>query len=213
MRRITSSTRLTICSAYARLNLSTWSTSHLYTKNLQKNQDAIDLVALRLSREWSISIHLQSQIRFMLLDKEEMHFKNDKHLLWYRIICEKKCIAKVFCNFSVKRWVTTSSRLNSFLAVLDLKFYLLLYSSSLFLCWLALSPSATVLLLHILSPCSNPGSQKPCLTILPLRFDTAHWSGSLPDSACPRKFVLGEFFWAEEASRMSRYRVKRCWWF
>lgn len=36
-------------------------------------------------------------------------------------------------------------------------------------------------------------TQEPCPSILPLRFGTAHWSGSLPDSAYPRKFVPGEF--------------------
>ena len=74
-----------------------------------------------------------------------------------------------------KRGVTTPGRLGSSLAVLDLEFYSPLYSSPLFLCWLAISPSPAVLLLYLLSPCSSSGSLLlRNLAILPLRFGTAH---------------------------------------
>ena len=115
-------------------------------------------------------------------------------------------MAKVFCKFPVERWVTMPSRLGGSLAVLDLEFYLLYFFAGWQYRHLLRSYFSTYC--HpapILTPCSSPGS--PASTQEPCPFGIAHWSGSLPDSACPRKFVLGNFSWAEEAFRMSRYWV------
>ena len=183
----------------------------------------------------------------MLLDKEKMHFKNDKHLFWNRIICKKDVLQRCF---AISMWYDKWRRLAVWVR-LDLEFYSSLYNSSisLLICNIAVSydstSSFTVILLQfwrsipvltscsnsdallqfwrptpVLMPCSSSdallqywlsaSTQEPCPSILSLRFVTANWSGSLPDSVCSKKFVSEESFWTEEAFRMSLYWVKRC---
>jgi len=62
-----------------------------------------------------MSTHLQSQIRFMLLGKGGMYFKDGKHLFQYRITCEKVVLQRCFTISLWKDGVTTPEKKSSFL--------------------------------------------------------------------------------------------------
>jgi hypothetical protein len=110
---------------------------------------------------------------------------------------------------------TTPSRLGSSLAMLDLEFYSPLYSSSLFLSWLAISPFPAALLLHLLSPdfssCALLQSWLPaptqalCTSIPVPRFDLAQRIGAVGYLIPPSLGSLSQE--NSPGARMSRYWV------
>ena len=91
----------------------------------------------------------------------------------------KRCMAKMFCKFSVKRWVTMFSRLNSSLTVLDLELYLLYffadwqYRHLLRFYFFIYCHSASILTLCF-SPDSSASIQKSCFSILTQCIEAVH---------------------------------------